>query len=125
MVQAVEGISLSSENAKALAEFYQDKVGIKIKQEYEMGENSSAFEMDAGEGSAFMILDHSEVKGKTKEPQRYMINFEVEDIDKAVSDVSGKDVKVIAEKYHIEGYGYVATFEDIDGNYFQLVQVRA
>ena len=52
-----------------------------------------------------------------------MVNFEVADIDKAVEEVSGKDVKVIAEKYHIEGYGYIATFEDLDGNYFQLVQV--
>ena len=123
MIKKLDGILLASENAKALAEFYQDKVGIKIKEEYEMGENSNAFDMDSGEGSSFMILDHSEVKGSAKEPQRYMVNFEVADIDKAVEEVSGKDVKVIAEKYHIEGYGYIATFEDLDGNYFQLVQV--
>jgi len=34
-------------------------------------------------------------------------------------------VKVVAEIYHVEGYGWLATFEDLDGNYFQLVQVRA
>ena len=27
--------------------------------------------------------------------------------------------------YHEEGYGYIATFADPDGNYFQLVQIRA
>lgn len=124
MIKGLEGILLSSENAKALAEFYQDKVDIKIKEEYEMGENSNVFDMDSGEGSSFMILDHSEVKGSSKEPQRFMMNFEVSDIDKSVEEVSGKGVKVIAEKYHIEGYGYIATFEDLDGNYFQLVQVR-
>lgn len=124
MVKGLDGILLASENAKALAEFYEGKVGIKIKEEYEMGEDSSVFEMASGEGSSFMILDHSEVKGKSKEPQRFLMNFEVDNIDQAISEVSGKGVKVIAEKYHVEGYGYIATFEDLDGNYFQLVQVR-
>jgi len=34
-------------------------------------------------------------------------------------------VKKIQDIYHVEGYGYIATFEDIDGNYFQLVQTKA
>ena len=34
-------------------------------------------------------------------------------------------VKLVAYTYHIEGYGQVATFADIDGNIFQLVQVKA
>ena len=124
MVKGIEGILLSSENAKALAEFYEGKVGIKIKEEYEMGEGESTFEMDAGQDGSFYINSHSEVKGKNNQPQRFMINFEVADIDQSIEEVGGKGVKVIAEKYHIEGYGYVATFEDLDGNYFQLVQVR-
>ncbi len=124
MVKGLESVLLSSENAKALAEFYQEKVGIKIKEEYEMGEDSSVFEMDSGDGSSFMINDHSEVKGKSSQPQRYIINFEVGNIDEAIETVEGKGVKKVAEKYHIEGYGYIATFEDLDGNYFQLVQIR-
>ncbi len=124
MIRGLDTVTIASGDASALANFYQDKVGIKIKEEYEMGEGSSAFEMDQGEGSAFFINSHSEVSGKAKEPQRIMINFEVNDIDKAVEEVTGKGVKVVAEKYHIEGYGYIATFEDLDGNYFQLAQVR-
>ena len=125
MVKGIEGILLSSENPKALAEFYQDKVGIKIKEEYEMGEGESTFEMEVGEGNSLYINSHSEVKGKNNQPQRYIINFEVANIDEAIKEVSGKSVKIIAEKYHIEGYGYIATFEDLNGNYFQLVQVRS
>lgn len=124
MIRSLDGVLLASENAKALAGFYQDKVGIKIKEEYEMGDNSNAYDMDSGEGSSFMILDHSEIKGSAKEPQRFMVNFEVDNLDKAVGEVSDKGVKVVAKKYHVEGYGYIATFEDLDGNYFQLVQVR-
>ena len=125
MIKGIEAVLVSSENAKSLAEFYKEKVGIEIAEEYEMGEDGSVFEMKAGDRSAFYINSHSEVKGKASEPQRIIINFEVEDIDKAVASLSGKGVKTIAEKYHIEGYGYVATFEDLDGNYFQLVQVKA
>ena len=32
--------------------------------------------------------------------------------------------KLVADIYHVEDYGKIATFEDIDGNYFQLAQVR-
>jgi predicted enzyme related to lactoylglutathione lyase len=125
MIRGLDTLTINSANANELANFYQDKVGVKIKEEYEMGEGARAFEMDTGEGSSFFITAHSEVQGKSKDPMRIVFNFEVDDIDKAIAEVTGKGVKTIAEKYHIEGYGYVATFEDLDGNHFQLVQVRA
>ena len=65
------------------------------------------------------------MKGKNKNPERYMINFEVDDIKKEVKRLDKAKVKKIADTYHLEGYGWVVTFADIDGNYFQLVQVRA
>ena len=42
------------------------------------------------------------------------------EVDKEVKKLAGKKVKKIQDKYHLEGYGYIATY----GNYFQLVQVR-
>ena len=53
-----------------------------------------------------------------------MINLEVDDIEKEVERLKKAKVKLIQDIYHIEDYGKIATFEDIDGNYFQLVQVR-
>ena len=125
MIKGVEAVMIGSENAKALAEFYASKVGIEIAHEYEMGEDGSAFEMKVEGSTAFYINSHSEVKGKAAQPQRIIINFEVDDIDKEVEKLDKAGVKKIQDKYHIEGYGYVATFEDLDGNYFQVVQVRA
>src|SRR3990167_6054549 len=118
MIKGIEAVLVSSENAKALAEFYKEKVGIEIAEEYEMGEDGSVFEMKVGDRSAFYINSHSEVKGKSSEPQRVIINFEVEDIDESVGKLDKAGVKKIQDKYHIEGYGHVATFEDLDGNYF-------
>jgi len=126
MISGLESLGLYSQNAKKLAEFYRDKVGLKIKMEAEFGENNEElFEMATGKGAALYIMDHSKVKGKNKEPERIIFNLEVDDIKKEVARLKKADVKLIQDTYHVESYGYIATFEDIDGNYFQLAQVRA
>ena len=124
MIQGLESILLGSEDAKRLAKFYREKVGLKVAFEGEMGEGGNVYGFDWKGKSGFYILDHSKVKGKNKSPQRQILNFEVDNIDKAVGIMKKNEVKMIQEKYHVEGYGYIATFEDLDGNYFQLAQVR-
>ncbi len=53
------------------------------------------------------------------------LNFEVDNIEKSTEETKNNGVKVLKDTYHIEGYGYLTTFEDLDGNAFSLVQVRA
>ena len=91
-----------------------------------MGENDEelyTFEMK--QGSILYIVDHSKVKGKNKTPERMIINFEVGNIKEDVKKLEKAGVKKIQDIYHVEEYGYIATFEDIDGNYFQLVQTKS
>ena len=126
MIQGLEALNLFTENAKQLANFYRDKVGLKITFEGEMGEqDEEIYELELGKGPNLYIIDHSKVRGKNTNPDRIIFNLEVDDIEKEVSRLKKSDVKVIQDTYHVEGYGYIATFEDLDGNYFQLVQVRA
>jgi len=126
MIKSLESLTLFTQNAKKLAGFYKDKVGLKIKFEAVMGENDEEmYEMSVGKKSGFYIIDHSKVKGKSKQPQRILFNLEVDNIKKEVTRLKKAKVKLVADTYHIEGYGYIATFADIDGNYFQLVQVRS
>ena len=54
-----------------------------------------------------------------------IFNLEVYDIEKEVKRLKKNGVKLVKDIYHVEGYGCIATFEDIGGNYFQTVQVRA
>ena len=123
MIKQLESVTLFSQSAKKLAAFYRDKVGLKVKFEAVMGEHDEEmYEMDVKGG--LYIVDHSKVKGKRKEPERIIINLEVDDIKKEVSRLKKAKVPVVADTYHIEGYGYLATFKDIDGNFFQFVQVR-
>jgi len=72
----------------------------------------------------FNIGEHSEVKGKNKEPQRIIMNFETEEIEdefKRIKEIDG--VTVVKELYEMEGMPgmQIATFADPDGNYFQLM----
>ena len=126
MIRGLDGIQIFSEDATKLAKFYEEKVGLKIKEEYEMGDNGETYvEMDIGEGSGVAIVDHSKVKGKNKDPLRSTFNLEVKDIEESVKELDSAGVKKIKNTYHIEGFGFIAIFEDIDGNYFQLVQIRS
>jgi predicted enzyme related to lactoylglutathione lyase len=124
MIRGLDAVMISTEDPIALADFYADKVGLELKDEYEMGEGGqSAYSFNLGNVELY-INPHVEVRGKNPSPPRIMLNIEVDDCEKECKRLKDAGVKCIAEVYHIEGYGYVCTFEDLDGNYFQLVQVR-
>lgn len=125
MIKTIEAVTLFSEDAASLAGFYKEKLELKSSLEGEMGENDEKiFGFEFGEGSSLYIVDHTEIKGRNKQPQRQIINFEVSDIEKEVKKLDERKVKKIQDIYHVESYGLIATFEDTDGNFFQLVQVR-
>lgn len=126
LIKGFESLTLFSEDAKKLADFYRDKVGLKMTMEAEVGEdgeNLFGFEFEGGPG--FYIMDHSKVKGTNKEPERIIFNLEVSNIEVDVKKLDEAGVKKIQDTYHMQNYGYLATFEDPDGNYFQLVQTKA
>ncbi|MBI3380119.1 VOC family protein [Candidatus Gottesmanbacteria bacterium] len=125
MVKGLEGILLGSANAKQLADFYKNKVGLKLTMEAEVGEKGEGLYVFEMKGCSLYIIDHSKVKGKNNQPGRFIFNLEVDNIEKEVKRVKTAKVKLIKDIYHVEDYGHVATFEDVDGNYFQLVQVKA
>lgn len=124
MTKTIESITIFSQNAEKLANFYNRVLDLPISQIAALGENGEQMFLLETCGSLFSIVDHSRVKGKNREPERFIINFEVTDIFKEAENLEQKSVKKIQDIYHVESYGLIATFEDIDGNYFQIVQVR-
>ncbi len=69
----------------------------------------------------FSIGEHSEAKGKAKNPERIMFNFETKEVKEEFERMSKIDgVEVIKEPYEMGG-GFIATLADPDGNYFQLM----
>jgi len=126
MVKHLEGILLGSSNAKKLASFYRDIVGLKQTMEFEYGDdNSAGFMFEMKGGSPLYLTDHSKVKGKNKQPGRFVLNFEVDNLEKEVKRLKKEKVTLVQDIYHVEDYGYIATFEDTEGNYFQLVKTKS
>lgn len=124
MILGLEAVLLFSQNPRKLADFYREKVGLKQTMEMEIGEKEEGFSFDMKGSANLYILHHSKVKGNNSQPERFMFNLEVDDIEKEVKRLKDAGVKLIADIYHVEEYGMIATFEDVDGNYFQFVKTR-
>ena len=126
MIRSLESIMIGSQSAKKLANFYKDKVGLKFGMVAQMGDKGEElYELKVGKGPNIYIMDHSKVKGTNKNPDRIILNLEVDDIEKEVARMKKAKVRPIKDTYHVEGYCWISTFKDVDGNYFQFVQVRA
>jgi predicted enzyme related to lactoylglutathione lyase len=110
---------IGTHQPKVLGEFYEKVIGKKS----DMGEDNGWYGWTT-EGFALTIGEHSEVKGKAKEPQRMILNFDTKEIEKEYARIKKIDgAEVIKELYEMEGYKgmWIATFADPDGNYFQLM----
>ena len=125
MIKGIESILVGSPNSTKLAKFYREVVGLKQTMEMEMGDKGEMVYGFEYKGTSFVVLDHSKVKTKSKQPDRVIVNFEVDDIEAEVKRLKKAKVKLKQDIYHVEGYGLITTFVDTDGNFFQFVQVRA
>jgi len=111
----LNSIIVGTSQVKQMAAFYE-KVFAK------------AADMHEGEwygwqiGSCFFnIGEHSEVKGKAKEPQRVILNLETKAVKEEFERIKKEaGAVVIKEPYEMQG-AWIATFADPDGNYFQLM----
>jgi len=123
MVVGIESVTLHSKSAKALADFYRDKVGLKLTIEAEMGEGMDVFGFGM-DGADLYIISNPKVVGKNTNPDEVIFSLEVDDIEKESDRLGLAGAKKLGDFYHLEGYGYICDFEDPDGNHFRLVQVK-
>ena len=105
---------IGTHDPKRLADFY-----IKIFDKKPEWEDGNWYGWQFGNMN-FSIGEHSEVKGKSKEPQRLIFNFETKKVKEEFERIKETGAKVIKEPYEIDG-AWIATFADPDGNFFQLM----
>jgi predicted enzyme related to lactoylglutathione lyase len=110
-------INVTSEQPERLLKFYRETVGLSPKPEW--GEAA----MDAG-GTPFMIDGHSDVKGASKEPQRALLNFFVDDVAAEQARLEKAGVKFIRTQGREPWGGVISTFLDPDGNYAQIIEFK-
>ena len=111
-------ILIFSEDPKTLAEFYA-KVFDKKPEMEDQGYTGWLV------GSGFISVGpHDKVKGKAKQPERIMFNLETKEVKEEFERIKGLGATVIKEPYGMEegkDSGWIATFADPDGNFFQLM----
>jgi predicted enzyme related to lactoylglutathione lyase len=112
-------IMIGTDDVKALRDFYSKVLGEPA------WEDAGYVGWQPGKQSAMLMIGaHSEVKGRNEMPGRLIINFETPDVRKEFDRIKKAGATVVAEPYNPapdEGQEMLlATFEDPDGNYFQL-----
>jgi predicted enzyme related to lactoylglutathione lyase len=108
-------VMLGSEDPQGLTAFYTKVLGEPAWQ------GGDYVGWQAGSGM-LMVGPHSEVKGRNEMPGRIIVNFETSDVQGEFERIKGLGATVEAEPYHPgeEPEMWLATFEDPDGNFFQL-----
>jgi predicted enzyme related to lactoylglutathione lyase len=111
-------VLLFSENPKPLVEFYT-KVFDK-NPDWTM-EDYSGFQVGSG---ILGIMEHSEVHGANSDPNRLILNLETKEFKEEYERIK-KIAKTKKEAYKMKmkdmETAQIATFEDPDGNLFQLM----
>lgn len=112
----LNSILLSTEDAKKLSDFYQ-KI---LQREPDMDDEGYIGFLV---GKTFLSIGlHDKVHGKNPNPERIIFNFETADVKREFERIKDLGAKVVTEPYQMgEGDFWIATFEDPDGNYFQLM----
>ena len=112
----LNSILVFSEDPKKLADFYK-----KVLQKEPDFEDEGYYGFTAGK-TFLMFGPHEKVKGKNPNPERLMFNFATDDVKGEFARISGLGAQTVAEPYQMgDDPGWIATFADPDGNYFQLM----
>jgi predicted enzyme related to lactoylglutathione lyase len=114
-IGGIAGIVISTDNWAAMTAFYRDFLGFTP---HSVRSDGAQFKWG---DVRLTIGSHSEVHGRTGEPFRIMINLLVSDIHTAAEGLSRRGVNFMREPSR-ERWGWLATFQDPDGNTLQLLQ---
>ena len=117
MIQDIIGINVYTGHLEEMVSFYRDILRIRLRSSHD---SSVVFELRPG--MRLNIGSHASVHGPSKDPFRVMINFETLDIHTTYTDLTERGVHFIRPPEKESWGGWIATFEDPDGNTLQLLQ---
>jgi predicted enzyme related to lactoylglutathione lyase len=116
MIEGVVGVIIWTNNLDRLLAFYRGTLGLEP---HSVRPDFVVFKW--GEMRLSLGI-HSRVEGRTKEPDRVMVNLGVEDIHEVHDSLRSRGVRFSRSPEKEHWGGWVATFSDPDGNTLQLLQ---
>jgi predicted enzyme related to lactoylglutathione lyase len=120
MLGTVHSVIIWTDDLSRLTPFYRDKLGLTAEME---GDEFTVFTAASPGGTQIALGRHSDVSGRSKEPQRIMVNFLVQDCQKDYEGLRGRGVEFSRTPSVDQDDGFlIATFQDPDGNTLQLFQ---
>lgn len=117
MIKKLHSVVIWTEEMKRLVPFYRDVLGLQLQ----MDTPQFAVFMSE-EGPQLAIGSHSEVRGRSGDPYRVMVDFQVDDCQAEYERLKGQGVEFIRAPSQDEG-AIIATLADPDGNVLQLFQM--
>jgi catechol-2,3-dioxygenase len=119
MITGVEAILLISSDAKALAEFYRDQLGLPIEEEQHEG-IPVHYACDVG-GVHLAVHPAGGWPGvAVSNSQSPVVALRTDDVGAIAESVSESGIEVAGPRDH--GFALVASFRDPDGNLIELLQ---
>ena len=119
MIKGLGGASIWSEDLTKLLPFYRDTLGMPVA----LDTPGFCVLGDPSAGPALALGTHSEVKGKSKEPQRHIVSLTTDDIKAEHARLKGAGVEFLEDPTD-GGQVIFATFTDPEGNYLQLLEFK-
>lgn len=118
-IRGVAGVLIwtSAERYPAMLAFYRDVLRLPLRHE------KADFVNFAWGDFRLSVAVHEQVHGPSADPLRVMVNFAVDDIHAAAAHLRAAGVSFLREPEREEWDGFVATFQDPDGNVCQLFQL--
>ena len=119
-VEKLECLSIWSENPEKLGQWYlnlfNEKESLRLNEPDDTG---VGFEVN---GLLLWFGYHSEVKGKSKDPFRYILEFRVDNLNEMYEKLKLVNAPIIREPEFAKTVEcFVITAEDIDGNTIQFL----
>jgi uncharacterized glyoxalase superfamily protein PhnB len=138
MIDGIGGAFIFSNDAKRLADWYSEHLGLEFEGSAEQGAFYQTFwGLDAVDASrkvdttfsimqAKIVLEEKSVDAEPEDmygDQPFMVNLRVLDIDAVLESLSSKGVEAIKREDY--DYGRFAWVRDLDGNRVELYQPLA
>ncbi|NPE08428.1 MAG: VOC family protein [Asgard group archaeon] len=122
MIIGVDVVFIHVKNPEKMAEWYQEKLGLKIDHKTpDLGWQE--FTLKDERPTTRFALDYGGPKPSQLEQQPIVISFKVSNIKTAVEELEKKSIEFYGEEKITDvGSTLVATFKDPEGNFLQLSQ---